>query len=299
MKYRGIHTSPIVFQFLVEQNGFVCCLQVHSSSQCGMQHLPQVLQVQICGSWRSLRLPFSSPSGWGVCWHSVPPAGAFGGCVRSQQEAGSAPLAATFTNTPSLVGAELLTGEEIPLHFRTISSPSGRAHVIQQMIFWKGKVHYGCGFNASRRHKCMRKMEGDDVSRERLVPIPVLLIKAPSLLGPRVCKQGRKVWGWEGQRCPEQQWPGDGAAQDPEGRGQDKKQDDNLKKDHSGKKKPLPVLGLFPCCIVFQKANFSYPALLVILLKKYDKAERVAFMFCPNTSVSWWRHSRLEGIILN
>lgn len=51
----------------------------------------------------------------------------------------------------------------------------------------------------------MRKMEGDDVSRERLVPIPVLLIKAPSLLGPGVCKQGRKVWGWEGQRCPEQQ----------------------------------------------------------------------------------------------
>lgn len=82
MKHRGIHSYPIVLQFLLEQNGFVCCLQVHSSSQCGMQHLPQVLQVQISGSWRSLRLPFSSPSGWGVCWHSVPPAGAFGGLCQ-------------------------------------------------------------------------------------------------------------------------------------------------------------------------------------------------------------------------
>lgn len=72
----------------------------------------------------------------------------------------------------------------------------------QQMFFWKGKVHYGSGFNVSRRHKCMKKMEGDDVSREHLVPILVLLIKAPSLLRPRVYKQGRKVWGCEGQRCP-------------------------------------------------------------------------------------------------
>lgn len=40
----------------------------------------------------------------------------------------------------------------------------------------------------------MKKMEGDDVSREHLVPILVLLIKAPSLLRPRVYKQGRKVW---------------------------------------------------------------------------------------------------------
>lgn len=46
--------------------------------------------------------------------------------VRSQQEAGSAPLPATFTNIPSLVGAELLTGEEIPLPFQD-----------HQFSFWK------------------------------------------------------------------------------------------------------------------------------------------------------------------
>lgn len=45
-------------------------------------------------------------------------------------------------------------------------------------------------------------MEGDGVSREHLVPILVLLIKAPSLLGPRVYEQGRALWGWEGPMCP-------------------------------------------------------------------------------------------------
>lgn len=53
----------------------------------------------------------------------------------------------------------------------------------------------------------MRTMEGGDVSRERLVPILVLPVKAASLLGPRVYTQGRAVWGFEGQRHPEQQWP--------------------------------------------------------------------------------------------
>lgn len=48
----------------------------------------------------------------------------------------------------------------------------------------------------------MRKMEGDDVSREHLVPILVLLIKVPSFLGHCVYKKGRTVWGCEGQRCP-------------------------------------------------------------------------------------------------
>lgn len=53
----------------------------------------------------------------------------------------------------------------------------------------------------------MRTIEGDDVSREHLVPILVLFIKTPSLLGPCVYTQGRAVWGFEGQRHPEQQWP--------------------------------------------------------------------------------------------
>lgn len=69
-------------------------------------------------------------------------------------------------------------------------------------VFWKGEGHYGCGFNVNRGHKSARKMEGGDVSREHLVPILVLLIKAPSLLGPRIYKQGRAGWGCEGQRHP-------------------------------------------------------------------------------------------------
>lgn len=69
-------------------------------------------------------------------------------------------------------------------------------------VFWKGEGHYGCGFNVNRGHKSMRKMEGGDVSREHLVPVLVLLIKAPSLLGPRIYKQGRTGWGCEGQRHP-------------------------------------------------------------------------------------------------
>lgn len=52
--------------------------------------------------------------------------------VRTQQEVGSAPFPATFTNIPSVVGPELLTGEEIPLlYFKTISSLSGTSHMIQ------------------------------------------------------------------------------------------------------------------------------------------------------------------------
>lgn len=33
-------------------------------------------------------------------------------------------------------------------------------------VFWKGKGHYGCGFNVNRGHKSTRKMEGGDEGRE-------------------------------------------------------------------------------------------------------------------------------------
>lgn len=56
--------------------------------------------------------------------------------MRPQQEAGTASLPATFTKIPSFVGPEL-GGEIHLLYFKTISSASGRSHMIQQMYFGK------------------------------------------------------------------------------------------------------------------------------------------------------------------
>lgn len=73
------------------------------------------------------------------------------------------------------------------LWIRITRSFSGRPHNSAN-IFWDVKYHYDCDFCVNRGHKSTRKMEGDDVSREHLIPILVLLIKARSLLGPHIYK---------------------------------------------------------------------------------------------------------------
>lgn len=86
------------------------------------------------------------------------------------------------------MGPELLGKKETHLLWiKIIRSSSGRPHNSAN-IFWDVKYHYDTDFCVNRGHKSTRKMEGDDVSKERLIPILVLLIKACSLLGPHIYK---------------------------------------------------------------------------------------------------------------
>lgn len=154
-------------------------------------------------------------------------------------------------------------------------------------VFWKGKVHYGCGFNVNRGHKSMRKMEGDAVNREHLVPILVLviinLLQCWDLVftnrGGQIGDVKVKVILSSSNLEMEE-------LRILRGGSRTRSRITTGKKITVGKRSLFHVLGLFPWRIVFQKANLSSLVLLVILLKTYDKPKCVAFMLCPNTSVS-------------